>query len=134
MGYVFTISLVIEQHFLKDLIFHSFFDICAKGSLEYTYHILDAFFICKKYWFKVRNIVTFYFRLFHLDYFIGHIKSLVRAGELYLSRGNGNLSHGNWNGNTDYATSIPFTAEPDWKSAAIRLWGFFSVYRFILRL
>ena len=30
-----------------------------------------------------------------LDYFIVRIKSHVRAGELYLSRGNGNLSHGN---------------------------------------
>ena len=35
-----------------------------------------------------------------LDYFIVRIKSRVRAGELYLSRGNGNLSHGNWNGDT----------------------------------
>ena len=30
-----------------------------------------------------------------LDYFIVRIDSRVRADELYLSRGNGNLLHGN---------------------------------------
>ena len=44
-----------------------------------------------QFWWTVINEV--------LDYSIVRIKSRVRAGKLYLSRGNGNLSHGNWNGN-----------------------------------
>ena len=62
-----------------------------------------------------------------LDYFIVRVKSRVWAGELHLSRGNGNLSHGNWNRNTySFYRRIRLKVSDDTRA------GFFFRYGFIL--